>query len=66
MLPEVYTDNNAHSNESFVVYSRTVLLHPLFMKVRIFLRGRGVLEFPYIMLALGGAGRTRKGEVRLL
>jgi hypothetical protein len=44
MLLWVYTDKNAHSKESFVGYSRTVLLHPLFMKDRVFLRGRGVLE----------------------
>ena len=44
MLLKVYTNKNAHSNKTFVVYSRTVLLHPLFMKDGVFLRGRGVLE----------------------
>ena len=38
------TDKNTHSNESFVVYRRTVLFRPLFMKDRVVLRGRGLLE----------------------
>ena len=37
MLLEIYTDEDAHSNVSFVGYSRTVLFHPLFMNGRVLL-----------------------------